>query len=123
MLHTNSVAIVTDSGGDATVYLGSNVLGWIERIKYLPGTIATGGDLVITGETSGVPILTVTNAGTANIFWYPRVFPNSVADAAAGTVPAHRVPLTGERVKVVVAQGGATKTGSIELVYDDDVHG
>lgn len=125
MLYKKTVEIVTDNSGGATVYLGAgeSIRGWIELIKYLPGSLDTGADLTITGDESGTPILTIANAGTSNVFWYPRALPNAVADGAAGTIPAHRIPLFEDRIKVVVAQGGDTKTGNIELIYDDDVDG
>ena len=116
IFHNISVPIVTDGSGDATVYLGSQIRAVILRIKYLPGTIATGADLVITGETSETPILTAANVGTSNVFYYPRAFHNQVSDGAAGTVGSELIPIIGERIKVVVDEGGATKTGSIEVV-------
>jgi len=118
MLHKASTAIETDSGGDATVYIGTNIRGQLVAMKYTPGTIATGADMTITGETSGIPIITVTNAGTSNVFYYPRAPSNKVADAAAITDSAERIPIVDERIKVVVAQGGATNSGTIEVIYD-----
>ena len=117
LLHKTSVDITTTAGGAATVYLGSNIRGKLLSLRYYPGTIATGGDLTITLETSGTPVLTVTNAGTANLSWYPRASANQVADAAAITDSAEYIPIVDERIKVVVAQGGATKTGSIEATW------
>ena len=121
MLHKTSTTITTAADGSATVYLGSNIRGELVALKYSPGTIATGGDLTITGETSAVPILTVTNAGTSDVWYYPRAPANQVADAAAITDSAERIPIVNERIKVVMAQGGATKTGSIEAYYKTDL--
>lgn len=115
IFHKITAAIVTDGSGDATVYLGSKIRGMVLTIKYLPGTIATGADLVITGETSGIPILTEANLGTSNVFRYPRAPHNAVSDGAAGTTGTELIPIIGERIKVVVDEGGATKTGSIEV--------
>jgi len=122
MLYRTTASITTDSSGDATVFLGGNVHGWILQVKYLPGSIATGADLVVTGETSGTPILTVTNAGTSDAWYYPRAVVNEVADASADTNRV-RIPIFDERIKVVVAQGGSAAAGSIELIYVDDVDG
>ena len=117
MLFRITTPIVTTSGGAATVFLGSNIRGFLVSIKYIPGSIATGADLTITGETSGTPILTKANAGTADVFYYPRALANLVADGADGATGECSIPLVEERVKVVVAQGGNTTTGSIELIY------
>lgn len=110
--------IVTDASGDAIVYLTHGINrplnGLLIALKYTPGTLATGADLTITGETSGIPILTVTDAGTAVRFFYPRALMNDVADAATGLSGTEIIPIMKERIKVVVAQGGNAGAGSIE---------
>lgn len=118
MFSSAKAEIVTDASGDATVYLqpsrNNNLNGFLILIKYIPGTIATGADLTITGKDSGIPILTITNAGTSIVFWKPRDFANSVADGAASTTPSEFIPIKDEPIKVVVAQGGNGGVGSIE---------
>ena len=120
MLHKCSTAIVTDSGGDATVYLGSKLRGYLVAMNYRPGTLDTGADLTVTCETSGAPILTKVNLGTGNSYLYPRALPTNANSLTGplGTIPSERIPLVNERIKVVVAQGGNTLTGSIEAVYE-----
>lgn len=112
--------IVTDASGNATVYLtlGTNRKpnGFLVSLKYIPGTIDTGADLTITGENSGVPILTQANAGTGTLFLYPRALSHAVADGTASSSGSEYIPLKDDRIKVVVAQGGSTKTGSIEAL-------
>lgn len=112
--------IVTDASGDATVYLSHginrNPNGFLIVLKYTPGTLDTGADLTITGETSGIPVITVTNAGTSNVFYYPRALLNQVADAAAASSGSELIPIKDERIKVVVAQGGNAGAGSIEAI-------
>jgi hypothetical protein len=120
MLQTLKADITTDASGDATVELkpgiNRNPTGLILALKYTPGTIVTGADLTITGKDSGIPILTVTNAGTSNVWYYPRALPNEVADASAGSSGTEWIPVNDEPVQVVVEQGGATKAGSIEVI-------
>lgn len=121
MLHTTGrIAITTDSGGAATVYLGSRIRGYLVALFYRPGTLDTGADLTITAETSGAPILTKSNLGTGNSWLYPRALPTNANSATGplGTVPSERIPLMNERIKVVVAQGGNTLTGAIEAIYE-----
>lgn len=112
--------IVTDSSGNATVYLshGANrkLNGFLVALKYTPGTLDTGADLTITGESSGIPILTKANAGTSNVFYLPRALANKVADGAADTVSSEKIPICDERIKVVVAEGGNAGAGSIEAI-------
>ena len=118
MFSSAKVSITTDSSGNATVFLEHGINrkpnGFLVVLKYTPGTIATGADLTITGEDSGIPILTKTDAGTAVAFFYPRALLNAVADGAPSTNPSEFIPIKDERIKVVVAQGGNGGIGSIE---------
>lgn len=118
MFSSAKVDIVTDASGDATVYLthglSRKLNGFLVVLRYAPGTLATGADLTITGEDSGIPILTITNAGTSTVFYYPRALLNAVADGAASTNSSEFIPIKDERIKVVVAQGGNAGAGSIE---------
>src|SRR3990167_92145 len=120
MLHKVSTTILTDASGDATVYMGSRLRGYLVVLSYRPGTLATGADLTVTAETSGAPILTKMNLGTGNSWLYPRALPTNANSATGplGTVPSERIPLVNERIKVVVAGGGNTLTGSIEAVVE-----
>ena len=121
MLHiTPAVTITTDASGAATVYLGSKLRGYLVALLYKPGTLDTGADLTITCETTLIPILTKSNLGTGNSFLYPRALPTNAnsATGALGTVPTERIPLSSERIKVVVAQGGNTLAGTIQAIYE-----
>lgn len=124
MFSSAKVDIVTDSSGNATAYLshGNNrpPNGFIVCIKYTPGTIDTGADLTITGEVSGIPVLAKSDAGTSTVFYYPRALANAVSDGAEATNSSEFIPIKEERIKVVVAQGGSTKSGSIEVILIND---
>lgn len=116
MIEKVTAALVTDASGDATVYLGSKLRGRVHAIKYTAGTLENTTDLVITGETTGVAILT--DSPAASEWYYPRAFPNKVTDGALGTVQSEDVHVLKERIKVVVAQGGNVLTGSIDIFID-----
>ena len=120
MFSSAKADIVTDASGDATVYIAPSINaglnGFLVALKYTPGTLATGADLTITGETSGIPIMTIANAGTSTVFYYPRALLNAVADGAAASSPSEFIPIRDERIKVVVAQGGAAGAGSIQAI-------
>lgn len=120
MLHKVTATITTDADGAATVYLGSKLRGRVHAIKYTAGTLDSGTDLVITGETTGVAILTDSPSGSE--WFYPRAFANAVTTGAAGTAAQEDVHVLNERIKVVVAQGGNTLTGSIEVYIDSPNH-
>lgn len=116
MIQSVTETITTIADGSATVYLGSKLRGRVHAIKYAAGTLDAGTDLVITGETTGVAILT--DSPAASEWFYPRAFPNAVTTGAAGTVATEDVHVLNERIKVVVAQGGNVTTGSITVFVD-----
>lgn len=118
MIQEVSITITTDGSGDATVYLGSRLRGRVHAIKYAPGDLDTGADLTITGETTAVEILVKANAGTSTVWYYPRVIPNKNTDGSAFTDLAADIHVLNERIKVVAAQGGDTKTGTITAYVD-----
>lgn len=122
MLHKlEPVTITTDSSGAATVYIGTKIRGTLYALIYKPGTLDTGADLTITTETTLQPILTKVNLGTGNSFLYPRAKPSIANDATGGlnSTPSVPIPIINERIKVVVAQGGNTLTGTIQAIIDD----
>ena len=118
MLHAASTTITTDGAGDATAYIGSVLTGRVHAIKYEPGDIYFRGDLTITGETTGVPILVQEDAGSADVWYYPRAVPNSHADGSAFTDIAADIHVLRERIKVVLGDGGDTATGTITVYID-----
>ena len=120
MLQEYSVTITTSAAQTATVYAGSRIVGTVQAIKYEPGTLDTGADLTITGETTGVPILTQANAGTSDIWYSPRTLASANTDGTAATDAFEEIWLFEERIKVAVAQGGASKAGTITFYVDEE---
>ena len=111
------VDITTDGSGDATGYTGV-VDGLIQAIRYVAdGTnpYANTADFTITTETSGQAVLTATNVA-ASATYMPRAATVDVSNAASlyaagGAAVNDRIPVGAERVKIVIVQGGATKSG------------
>lgn len=120
MLKEYTATLTVDGSGDGTAYAGSRITGRVHAIKYVPGTIDTNGDLTISGETTGVPILTKANAGTSPVWYYPMAAANKVDDAAASSLTEVPVYVLKERIKIVVAQGGASTTGTITFYVDEE---
>lgn len=113
------VTVATDSGGAADVK-SERLTGRLVAIQYIPdGTTPYDNtvDFTITNETTGESLLSQTNvaaafqkaprqpthdnAGTASLF------------AAGGTAVQDHYILANDRVRIVLAQGGATKTGRV----------
>ena len=115
-----TLALAVDADGDATVYTADPVTGRVLQLRYVPdGTspLDTGADLTITGDVTGVAIATLTNIGTTAFTKVPRQATHGVTGTAlvyaATDAVAEPVYLAGERVKCIVAQGGASKLGTL----------
>ena len=116
--------LTVDAAGDATVYTNGVISGTIEQVTYVPDGTApldTGADITITGEDSTMAIITITNFGTALATFAPRQVEHDVASApalyaAAGEAVKGKMKMANERIKVVVAQGGVSKTGKLHIV-------
>lgn len=119
MLTQYTATITTAADGSATVYLGSAIRGYVQMFRYEPGTLDNGTDVVITGETTGHAILTQANLGGSALNIYPRAFAHQVTDGAAVAVVTEPIAVYNERIKVVVAQGGNTKTGTLHVFIEE----
>jgi hypothetical protein len=118
-LKTEAIPIVTAPDGTATIY-SSNLTGRVLEVRVVvPGSggLAATTDITITNETTGTAILTATDRnGSAT--YCPRQATHSVAGAAAlyaasGTAVNDYCYLAGQRLKIVVAQGGDTLAGTL----------
>lgn len=116
MISECPVTLTVDSSGDATVYSPSRN-GRVHAIKYTAGGLHANTDLVITGETTGVAILT--DSPSASEWFYPRAASNKATDGAVGTAFDHDIYVLHERIKIVVAQGGNAVTGTITFYIDE----
>jgi len=107
----------TDASGDATVNVGlNNQPRFLYAVEWKLGTAVAGVDATLstTNTDSAVDqtLLTLTNAN-ANAWYYPRTLEDDTAGVALTTTDFFVV--NGD-LKLVVAQGGATKTGAA-IVY------
>ena len=118
----HDITLTTDASGNATAY-SSVAHGDIRQMRYVPDgstPLATGADLTITGEGSGLAITTLTDIGTSAVQWAPRQATHTILGAASlyaagGTAVTDRIALANERIKVVVAQGGNALTGVLSV--------
>lgn len=118
-----SVAVTTASDGTATAY-SPTLSGYIHDIEYVKTDYADGVDFTITGEATGRNIWTESNVNAAVVkaIRQPTYSQAGVAAlyAAGGTAINERIALARDRVKIVLAQGGATKTGTFVITVDDN---
>jgi hypothetical protein len=119
MPRRQDIAVVCDGSGNATVF-SDTINGPIVSITVTQGTLATTVDLTVTTEVKAIPVITITN-NAATTTYNPRtkVQDTSGADAlfaAGGTNLRDFVYVANERVKFVIAQGGAAGAGTITLI-------
>jgi hypothetical protein len=118
--HVISKSVATDADGAATAYFspdsvaGATVLnGYLAAVSCAVGDYDAAGTFVMSGEKSGITYLTNGTGVSlaANFTVAPRVVPVTPAGVAS-TGPTQPMPVVRERIKLVIAAGGATKTGT-----------
>lgn len=122
MIQRHVVTVTTDGSGDGTGYTDVPVYGLVHAVRYVKTDYADGIDVTITGDLSGIAVLAVSNMN-ATATYLPRfaTVDNAAAASlyAAGGEPVEdRIPVAMERIKVVVAAGGATRTGAFHLFVE-----
>lgn len=119
------VNVTTDGSGAATVYTPF-LSGRITAIHYIKdGTtpFTNGVDFAITAEATAEGIWTESDVN-ASKSCYPRAGTHSNVGvaalyAASGTAVNDLIRLSRDRVKFVLAQGGAAKLGAFHVVVED----
>lgn len=121
MISSDTITVTTASDGSATAYSGKTYNGRLVGIRYAKTDYANGVDFTITSETTGQTLWTQ-NDVNASATVYPQTAAHSTAGVAltfngtqAVTTP---VALFNERIKVVLASGGATKTGDFTFMVE-----
>jgi hypothetical protein len=120
MITAQTITLTTNGSGAATGY--TRVFnGLLKALIYTKTDFANGVDFTITTETTGQTLWTQADVNAAAIK-YPLAAAHDTAGVAA-TLDGTRamrceIPIVNERVQVVIAQGGATKTGAITVIVD-----
>ena len=117
------VTVTTDGSGNATAY--SPVLaGKVHSIDYVkPGSgyYTDGVDFTITDEATGAGLWTQADVN-ASAKGMPRAPCHSLVGVAVtldGTRPMlDKVAIAQSRIKIVLAQGGASKVGAFHFLID-----
>lgn len=115
------LTVPVDASGDATVYTPP-IYGQLVSIRYVKTDYASGVDFVITAETTGETLWSEEDVN-ASATRYPRAATHTTAGAASlyaalGEAVNARIGLGGDRIKVVVAAGGVSKTGTFHITVD-----
>lgn len=115
------VTVTTAADGSATAY-SPVVTGKLSQIRYVKTDFAAGVDFTITAEATDEMLWTEANVDASTVR-APRQATHGtdgVASlyAAAGTAVQDKIALAKDRVKIVIANGGDTKTGVFHIVME-----
>lgn len=113
------VPVTTIADGSATAY-SPVVSGTIETIRYVKADYANGVDFVVTLEATG-EIVWDQDDVNASATVAPRQATHSTLGVAAlyaagGTAVLDRIIAVNDRVKIVIANGGAVTSGTFHIV-------
>lgn len=110
-----SITLTTNGSGDVTGYIDV-AHGRVMSLHYVKTDFTDGVDFTITVEATGEGLWTELNVNAA-ASKYPRVPVHDLAGVlAAGTSIVEPTFLARDRIKIVIAAGGATKTGEFIAV-------
>jgi hypothetical protein len=118
----SSVILTEAAAADAT----ESVIGRLYAIEYRPNDVDTDADLTVTCVGAGAvskPLLTLANAGTSNVWLYPRDVEQAVSNGADLTATSggdRECPLLQGVVHVAVASCGGTtiRTGTVIIYWE-----
>lgn len=111
--------VTTAADGTATAYVDVD-FGLLSHIVYVKNNYAVGVDFTITLEATGETLWTQSNVDASAVV-APRQATHSTAGvaslyAAAGTAVNDMIAIAGDRIKIVLAQGGNATTGTFHFV-------
>lgn len=113
-----TVTATTDGSGDATVYLpssaGDAITGRVLTMIYTKTDFTDGVDFTITSLATGQTIWTESNVN-ATATRAPGQQTHTGAGVAITDVYDY-IALVNDRIKIVVASGGATHTGAFTAI-------
>lgn len=114
-----TVIVTTAANGSATVYTSKSVTGRVLSVAYTKDDFANGVDFAVTTDRSGQNVWTESDVNASKQVC-PRQATHSVAGVAAtydDTRPVlEPVVAVNERIKIVVASGGDTKSGTFDVI-------
>ena len=116
-----TVPVTVDASGDATAY-SPRLSGKLCQFRYVKTDFADGVDFVITSEETGETLWSEEDVN-ASASRSPRAATHTTAGAAAlyaGTGAVNsKIGLDTDRVKIVVADGGVSTTGTFIIIVDN----
>lgn len=112
---SETVTVTTDGSGDATAYTTQSYMGMVMQVTYTKTDFSDGVDFDLTGKNTGVVVWSEDNVNaTATRSPTQQAHLNSDGSVVAGST--RPVFVVGEPIQIVVANGGASKTGRFTVV-------
>jgi hypothetical protein len=117
-----SATVTTDSKGAGTGYTEFLEFGRVDTIRYVKNNFADGQTITVTNDDTGDTIWTE-SAVNASATRRPRGATHTTAGAAAvyaaaGEPVLDKIPICNTRIKIVVANGGDSKSGTFYFLID-----
>lgn len=114
-----SITITTIADGSATGYIEVDQ-GKLSQIRYVKTDYADGVDFAVTLEATGEAVWTGTDVN-ASVTIAPRQPTHDTVGAASlyaavGEPVEDHIAIAKDRIKIVIAQGGDTKSGTFHFV-------
>lgn len=118
--------VATSDGSQVGTHYSPYLSGYIESVQYVKdgsNGYTDGVDFTITAEATGESIWVDTNINASEVV-RPRAATHTTAGVAAlyagsGEAVNDRIALGRDRVKIVLAQAGASKTGTFVITVSD----
>ena len=111
----HTVTLVSDGAGAGTAY-SPYISGHVESIQYVKTDYTDGVDFTITTETSLRNVWVDTNINATETVCPKEL--NDGTDGADLTGVYDHIRCFDERVKIVIAAGGDTKSGTFTVFYE-----
>lgn len=127
MSKTRKFTVVATSDGDQVgTHYTPYVSGYIESVQYVKagsGSYTDGVDFTITVDATGESVWVDTNINASEVV-RPRAATHGTDGVASlyasgGTAVTDRIALGRDRVKIVLAAAGASKTGTFVITVSD----
>lgn len=115
--------IATSDGSSVGTHYTPYASGYIESVQYVKGDYTDGVDFTITVDATGENVWTDTNINASEVVRprAPTCTTAGVASLYAGSGEAvnDRIAIGRDRVKIVLASAGATKTGTFVITVSE----
>ena len=115
------IPLTTAADGSCTATSAGRITGRLHAIQYSYGTLTGTPTITITTNDSARSVLAFTATDSTNAWYYPRVQVHGLTATGLTYDGTYKVSepaiVYNEQIKVVVADGGATKAGTITVFY------